>query len=77
MMLFKFLGDNIQGPILLTCINFNSGMDTKLQPLWIKGIKNGWPCIVEIRGTQGCALVGDPARAVGEIYLEITFYSVN
>ena len=32
----------------------------------IKGIKNGWPCIVEIRGTQGCALVGDPARAVGE-----------
>ena len=21
---------------------------------------------VEIRGTQGCALVGDPARAVGE-----------
>ena len=31
-----------------------------------KGIKNGWPCIVEIRGTQGCALVGDPARAVGE-----------
>ena len=33
---------------------------------WIKGIKNGWPCIVEIRGTQGCALVGDPARAVGE-----------
>ena len=32
----------------------------------VKGIKNGWPCIVEIRGTQGCALVGDPARAVGE-----------
>ena len=32
----------------------------------IKGIKNGCPCIVEIRGTQGCALVGDPARAVGE-----------
>ena len=34
--------------------------------LLIKGIKNGCPCIVEIRGTQGCALVGDPARAVGE-----------
>ena len=33
---------------------------------YIKGIKNGCPCIVEIRGTQGCALVGDPARAVGE-----------
>ena len=33
---------------------------------FIKGIKNGCPCIVEIRGTQGCALVGDPARAVGE-----------
>ena len=32
----------------------------------IKGIKNGCPCIVEIRGTHGCALVGDPARAVGE-----------
>ena len=32
----------------------------------VKGIKNGCPCIVEIRGTQSCALVGDPARAVGE-----------
>ena len=32
----------------------------------IKGIKIGCPGIVEIRGTQGCALVGDPARAVGE-----------
>ena len=32
-----------------------------------KGIKNGWPCIVEIRGTQGCALVEDPVRAVGEV----------
>ena len=32
----------------------------------VKGIKNGCPCIVEIRGTQGCALVGDPARAVDE-----------
>ena len=28
-----------------------------------KGIKNGCPCIVEISGTQGCALVGDPAWA--------------
>ena len=35
-------------------------------PPCVKGIKNGCPCIVEIRGTQGCALVGDPARAVGE-----------
>ena len=34
--------------------------------IYTKGIKNGCPCIVEIRGTQGCALVGDPARAVGE-----------
>ena len=34
--------------------------------LVVKGIKNGCPCIVEIRSTQGCALVGDPARAVGE-----------
>ena len=34
--------------------------------VFVKGIKNGCPCIVEIRGTQGCALVGDPARAVGE-----------
>ena len=32
----------------------------------VKGIKDGCPCIVEIRGTQGCALVADPARAVGE-----------
>ena len=31
----------------------------------IKGIRNDCPCILEIRGTQGCALVGDPARAVG------------
>ena len=31
----------------------------------VKGIQNGYPCIVEIRGTQGCALVGDPARAYG------------
>ena len=37
-----------------------------MSSLTIKGIKNGCPCIVEIRGTQGCALVGDPARAVGE-----------
>ena len=35
------------------------------KPCYNKGIKNGCPCIVEIRGTQGCALVGDPARAVG------------
>ena len=35
-------------------------------PKYIKGIKNGWPCIVEIRGTQGCVLDGDSARAVGE-----------
>ena len=35
--------------------------------LIVKGIKNGCPCIVEIRGTQGCALVGDPARAVGDV----------
>ena len=35
-----------------------------LHGVYIKGIKNGCPCIVEIRGTQGCALVGDPARAV-------------
>ena len=33
---------------------------------YVKGIKNGCLCIVEIRGTQGCAFVGDPARAVGE-----------
>ena len=35
-----------------------------------KGIKNGCPCIVEIRGTQGCALVGDPAWAVGFYNME-------
>ena len=34
-------------------------------PFFIEGIKNGHPCIVEIRGTEGCALVGDPARAGG------------
>ena len=31
-----------------------------------KGIKNGCPCIVEIRGMHGCAVVRDPARAIGE-----------
>ena len=31
----------------------------------IKGIKNGCPCIVEIRGTQGC------------VYYKITIHSVN
>ena len=31
-----------------------------------KGIKNGCPCVVVIRGTQGGALVGDPAGDVGE-----------
>ena len=36
------------------------------QPQWVKGIKNGCPRIVEIRGMQGCPLVGDTARAVGE-----------
>ena len=46
------------------CIRSGRNISTKE---WIvKGIKNGCSCIVEIRGTQGCALVGDPARAVGE-----------
>ena len=31
-----------------------------------KGIKNGCPCIVEIRGTQGWAFVGYSARTVDE-----------
>ena len=31
-----------------------------------KGVKNGSPCIVKIRGTPSSAVVGDPARAVGE-----------
>ena len=43
-------------------MNYSESSDSKKA----KGIKNGCPCIVEIRGTQGCALVGDPARAVGE-----------
>ena len=47
--------------IILTTTIFKIGI------AWnIKGIKNDSPWIVEIRGTQGCALVGDPARAVGE-----------
>ena len=29
----------------------------------IKEIKNGCPCIVEIRGTQGCVLVGVQGRS--------------
>ena len=35
------------------------------QILWVKGIKNGFPCIVEIRGTQGCALAVVSALAYG------------
>ena len=40
--------------------------DVRINRVVIKGIKNGCPCIVEIRGTQGCALVGDPVWAAGE-----------
>ena len=54
---------NLQHPITQTASGENSAF---LCCFFIKGIKNGCPCIVEIRGTQGCALVGDPARAVGE-----------
>ena len=38
-----------------------------------EGIKSGCSCIVEIRGMQGCALVGDTQRAVGE-YRVISVY---
>ena len=41
-------------------------MDVVTYPCWDKGIKNGCPRILEIRGTQGCALVGDPAWAAGK-----------
>ena len=34
--------------------------------LFVKWDKNGCLCIVEIRGLQGCALFGNPARAVCE-----------
>ena len=34
--------------------------------LFVKGIKNGCLCIVEMRGTQGCALVEDPTATIGE-----------
>ena len=43
----------------------------------IKGIKNGCPCIVEIRGTQGCALVGDPARANARATILNPFYNME
>ena len=57
---FRFkVGQNI--PIAM-----NFKLDVSCHQRNVKGIKNGCPCIVEIRGTQGCALVGDPARAVGE-----------
>ena len=46
--------------------DFIKWMTEKIHVKCAKGIKNGCPCIVEIRGKQGCALVGDPARAVGE-----------
>ena len=55
----------------IVCSAVCLGLDQRKQQssaslTFVKGIKNGCPCIVEIRGTQGCALVGDPARAVGE-----------
>ena len=52
--------------IFVQASEFDIGAISICQILQVKGIKNGCPCIVEIRGTQGCALVGDPARAVGE-----------
>ena len=51
--------------LIVTCI-YSALWYNDYQFIHVKGIKNGCPCIVEIRGTQGCALVGDPARAVGE-----------
>ena len=53
----------VKGPIMQKAFPCH---DVIMVSWLIKGIKNGCPCIVEIRGTQGCALVGDPARAVGE-----------
>ena len=55
------VGNNMT--VFLTITN---GRHRQRTTVYGKGIKNGCPCIVEIRGTQGCALVGDPARAVGE-----------
>ena len=53
--------------IFMSILNFeNLVFNQTYLSFFIKGIKNGCPCIVEIRGMQGCALVGDPARAVGE-----------
>ena len=51
--------------LAIVSLLFSSRMSTNHITI-VKGIKNGCLCIVEIRGTQGCALVGDPARAVGE-----------
>ena len=51
----------------LTALNIYGIIQPRYYKIYLdKGIKNGCPCIVDIRGTQGCALVGDPARAVGE-----------
>ena len=60
---WKDLGKNVQGcEVEINSKWFVCSSNHK----YVKGIKNGCPCIVEIWGTQGCALVGDPARAVGE-----------
>ena len=48
-----------------------------LNNIFGKGITNGCPCIVEIRGTQGGGLVGDPARAVGEGHSQGTTLSAS
>ena len=50
----------LPGITVLPPANASFGVD------FVKRIKNSCPCIVEIRGMQGCVLVGDPARAVGE-----------
>ena len=40
----------------------NTGHELTSLCYFVKGIKNGYSCFVEIRSTQGWALVGDTAR---------------
>ena len=44
--------------IWVYCIFWKHGRNLQTSGTFIKGIKNSSPCIMEIRGTQGCALVG-------------------
>ena len=56
--IYNLLWDNKRN-WLLVLFSSASIFDRFTYKFIVQGIKDGCPCIVEIRGTQGCALVGD------------------